>query len=282
MPTAAVKTGSPGSATTRLPSASPSASGTDATHPQGAAVRPHQQRGEPREDVKEYYFYLDSTPTHSYARMLYKYPQGPFRTRAGGGESPPSRLEFEYELLDTGIFDQDRYWDVFVEYAKADPEDVLIRISVVNRGPEAASLHVLPQLWFRNTWGAGATLPARGCTRGRTGAARHRGPTPGAGDALPLLRGRAGAALHGERYERGAPARPPESEPLRQGRDQRLRGPGATRGREPRSPRDEGGRTFPRQRRAGAEPHVPAAPHAPRSGGDRPVRRRVRADLRGA
>jgi hypothetical protein len=105
------------------------------------------------EDVKEYYFYLDSTPTHSYMKYLYKYPQQEFpyldlletnRRR--------SREEFEYELLDTGIFDTDRYFDVFVEYAKAEPEEILIRISVHNRGPEAATIHLLPTLWFRNTW----------------------------------------------------------------------------------------------------------------------------------
>jgi len=105
------------------------------------------------EDVKEYYFYLDSTPTHSYMKYLYKYPQQEFpyldlvctnRKR--------SREEFEYELLDTGVFDQDRYFDVFVEYAKGDPEDILIRISVFNRGSETADLHLLPTLWFRNTW----------------------------------------------------------------------------------------------------------------------------------
>src|SRR6185369_5375220 len=95
------------------------------------------------EDVKEYYFYLDSTPTHSYMKYLYKYPQREFpyldlvetnRRR--------SRHELEYELLDTGIFDDDRYFDVFVEYAKADPEDIFIRITVANRGPEAANLHI--------------------------------------------------------------------------------------------------------------------------------------------
>ncbi len=105
------------------------------------------------EDVKEYYFYLDSTPTHSYMKFLYKYPQAEFpysdlveTSRRRG------RNEFEYELLDTGVFDGNRYFDVFVEYAKASPEDVLIQISVHNRGPEPASLHVLPTLWFRNRW----------------------------------------------------------------------------------------------------------------------------------
>jgi hypothetical protein len=105
------------------------------------------------EDVKEYYFYLDSTPTHSYMKYLYKYPQQEFPysdlVETNGRRS---REEFEYELLDTGVFDADRYFDVFVEYAKAEPEDILIRVTVHNRGPETASLHLLPTLWFRNTW----------------------------------------------------------------------------------------------------------------------------------
>ena len=105
------------------------------------------------EDVKEYYFYLDSTPTHSYMKYLYKYPQQefPYRNLVETNRSR-SREEFEYELLDTGVFDADRYFDVFVEYAKADPEDILIMISVHNRGPETAEIHLLPTLWFRNTW----------------------------------------------------------------------------------------------------------------------------------
>jgi hypothetical protein len=105
------------------------------------------------EDVKEYYFYLDSTPTHSYMKYLYKYPQRQFPYRdLVENNGKRSREDFEYELLDTGIFDDDRYFDVFVEYAKDDPEDMLVRISVHNRGPEAAKIHVLPTLWFRNTW----------------------------------------------------------------------------------------------------------------------------------
>ncbi len=116
------------------------------------------------EDVKEYYFYLDSTPTHSYMKYLYKYPQGEFPYRdLVETNRRRSREEFEYELLDTGIFDQDRYFDVFVEYAKADTDDVLIRITAHNRGPEAAELHLLPTLWFRNTWSwdnGDATRPA--------------------------------------------------------------------------------------------------------------------------
>jgi hypothetical protein len=105
------------------------------------------------EDVKEYYYYLDSTPTHSYMKYLYKYPQGmyPYQQLVETNRQR-TRDELEFELLDTGIFDEDRYFDVLVEYAKASPEDILIRISVTNRGPEPAQLHILPQLWFRNTW----------------------------------------------------------------------------------------------------------------------------------
>ncbi len=105
------------------------------------------------EDVKEYYFYLDSTPTHSYMKYLYKYPHAAFpygdliqQNRQRG------RHDFEYQLIDTGVFDQSRYFDVFVEYAKASPEDILVQITVWNRGPAAADLHVLPTLWFRNHW----------------------------------------------------------------------------------------------------------------------------------
>jgi hypothetical protein len=105
------------------------------------------------EDVKEYYFYLDSTPTHSYMKYLYKYPQRAFPygelvevNRSRGRHEP------EFELKDTGVFDESRYFDVCVEYAKASPEDILVRITAVNRGPEAAPLHLLPTVWFRNTW----------------------------------------------------------------------------------------------------------------------------------
>jgi hypothetical protein len=105
------------------------------------------------EDVKEYYFYLDSTPTHSYMKYLYKYPQAAFPySDLIETSKRRTRGDMEYELLDTGIFNSDRYFDVFVEYAKQSPEDILIQISVFNRGPEGASLHVLPTLWFRNTW----------------------------------------------------------------------------------------------------------------------------------
>jgi hypothetical protein len=108
------------------------------------------------EDVKEYYFYLDSTPTHSYMKYLYKYPQREFPYRdLLETNRRRSREDLEYELLDTGVFDDDRYFDVFVEYAKENPEGLLIRVQVCNRGPETAHIHLLPTLWFRNTWSWG-------------------------------------------------------------------------------------------------------------------------------
>ena len=105
------------------------------------------------EDVKEYYFYLDSTPTHSYMKYLYKYPQAafPYSDLVETNRSR-SKYEMEYELLDTGVFKEDRYFDVFVEYAKSSPEDILVRITAFNRGSETAELHLLPTLWFRNDW----------------------------------------------------------------------------------------------------------------------------------
>ena len=135
------------------------------------------------EDVKELYYYLDSTPTHSYMRALYKYPQAEFpyarlveENRSRGKDAP------ELELVDTGVFDEDRYFDVVAEYAKAGPNDIGIRVSVTNRGPDAAELHLLPTLWFRNTWSWGRTGESyypkprlrarRRRRRGRTGHAR--------------------------------------------------------------------------------------------------------------
>jgi hypothetical protein len=110
------------------------------------------------EDVKEYYFYLDSTPTHAYMKYLYKYPQAAYPyVDLVETNRRRTRNEFEYELLDTGVMDQDRYFDVLLEYAKASPDDILVQITVANRGTEAAELHVLPTLWFRNTWASGLT-----------------------------------------------------------------------------------------------------------------------------
>ena len=113
------------------------------------------------EDVKEYYFYLDSTPTHSYMKFLYKYPQAayPYDDLVRINRQRSKDMA-EYELLDTGVFNEDRYFDVVVEYAKAGPEDILIQITAVNRGPESADLHLLPTLWYRNNWAAWHARPA--------------------------------------------------------------------------------------------------------------------------
>jgi hypothetical protein len=112
--------------------------------------------------VKEYYFYLDSTPTHSYMKYLYKYPHRayPYDELVATNRGR-RRHEMEYELLDTGVFDQNRYFDVVVEYAKASPEDILVRLTAHNRGPEAAILHLLPTIWFRNTWSWGPSRTER-------------------------------------------------------------------------------------------------------------------------
>ncbi len=111
------------------------------------------KEGNHGEDVKEYYFYLDSTPTHSYMKFLYKYPQVEFPySRLVEENRKRSKADPEFELMDTGVFNEDRYFDVVVEYAKATPDDILIRIHAANRGPEPAQLHLLPTLWFRNTW----------------------------------------------------------------------------------------------------------------------------------
>jgi hypothetical protein len=116
------------------------------------------REGNHGEDVKEQYFYLDSTPTHSYLKALYKYPQAAFPYDMLVAENARrSRFDPEFELLDTGVFEDRRYFDVLAEYAKASPNDVLIRMTVANRGPEAATIHLLPTLWFRNTWSWGCT-----------------------------------------------------------------------------------------------------------------------------
>ncbi len=121
----------------------------------------NNSEGNHGEDVKEYYFYLDNTPTHAYMKYLYKYPQAayPYADLVETNRRR-TRNEFEYELLDTGVFKEDRYFDVFVEYAKEAPEDILIKITVCNRGPEEAELHLLPTLWFRNTWASWVARPS--------------------------------------------------------------------------------------------------------------------------
>jgi hypothetical protein len=140
------------------------------------------------EDVKEYYYYLDSTPTHSYMKMLYKYPQSTFpyagltETNRLRGRNAP-----EYKLIDSGVFDEDRYFDVFVEYAKAGPADLLVRISAANRGREPAELHLLPTLWFRNTWSWGDPDQPTVRPTLRRGAAPSDGPAVAVLADHPLL-----------------------------------------------------------------------------------------------
>ncbi len=133
--------------------------------------------GNHAEDVKELYYYLDATPTHSYQKMLYKYPQREYPYCWLVEESQRRKADScqpEFELLDTGLFDDDRYWDVFVEYAKADAEDILMRVTVHNRGPEQAILHVLPQLWFRNTWSwDNSARPTLGAQKDGSVSAQH-------------------------------------------------------------------------------------------------------------
>ena len=227
------------------------------------------------EDVKEYYFYLDSTPTHSYMKYLYKYPQREFPYRdLVETNRRRTREELEYELLDTGIFDDDRYFDVFLEYAKAEPDDILIRVSVHNRGPEAARLQLLPTLWFRNTWSWGdeAEKPV---LREKGGA--HRGLPSRAGRIHALLRRRSGAAVHGERDQRPEALGPAEPDAVREGRVPPLRDlRGAGRG-EPREDRDQGRGTL---RPRGAGGRLPGRPAPAGQGrGGRDVRGGVRGDV---
>ncbi len=146
------------------------------------------------EDCKEYYFYLDSTPTHSYMKYLYKYPQSayPYNDLVQTNWQR-TRLEMEYELLDTGVFDQDRYFDVLVEYAKAAPEDLLIQITVANRGPAEATVHVLPTLWYRNTWSwsQGAPRPVLKQVKENTGLALINATHPELGERFLACEGKA-------------------------------------------------------------------------------------------
>ncbi len=196
------------------------------------------------EDVKEYYFYLDSTPTHSYMKYLYKYPQTAFpygdlvETNRRRG-----RTEQEYELLDTGAFDDDRYFDVFVEFAKETPSDILIKISACNRGPQPACLHLLPTLWFRNqwTWNPTASRPApqRSRTFARTRSFGRSNPRSArfACIAKESLR----CCLPKTRPIRCGCSGLPTG-PLRQGRIQRISRPGPAGSRQPGPDGYEGSR----------------------------------------
>jgi hypothetical protein len=140
------------------------------------------------EDVKEYYFYLDSTPTHSYMKYLYKYPQAAYPyTDLIETNRNRSRNDMEYELLDTGVFNEDRYFDVFVEYAKDGPEDILVQITAFNRGPDAAQVHLLPTLWFRNDWSKWIAASNRASEKPNLMQIKSAGGTSAVAAAHPLL-----------------------------------------------------------------------------------------------
>ena len=182
------------------------------------------------EDVKECYFYLDSTPTHSYMKYLYKYPQARVSLRAAGGREPPARQASpEFELMDTGVFAENRYFDVVVEYAKGVARRHLVRITVTNHGPEACGFHLLPTVWFRNTWSWGTDAGRRGRVARR--ARRDRVRASELGPAPARMRGRPRAAVHRKRDELPAPIRVSEPHSVREGRHQRVR-----RARRPRTP----------------------------------------------
>jgi hypothetical protein len=202
------------------------------------------------EDVKEYYFYLDSTPTHSYMKYLYKYPQTPFPyADLVETNRRRTREEMAYELLDTGVFDGDRYFDGFVEYAKGDSEDILVRITAANRGAEAAELHLLPTLWFRNDWSEWIAESNRAPSKPNLKQFKGAAGTRAVAAAHPLLGeftlSCEGAPLHRERNKPRAPFRDKEREPSRQGRHQRLRGGRPAGGGESGQDRNQGGRPLP-------------------------------------
>ena len=216
------------------------------------------------EDVKEYYFYLDSTPTHSYMKYLYKYPQSEFpyarlveENRRRGKNAP------EFELIDTGIFDDDRYFDVFVEYAKGSPDDILIRIEAINRGPEAAELHLLPTLWFRNTWSWNPESERPWLRRGEPieGIIPVELHHPYYGNRWLYCRGNARAAFHGERNQQPASFRRGERFVPRQGWNQRLHRPRRRGSGERRGIGDESGCHYRLKIGAGAEHRRKASAH---------------------
>ena len=200
------------------------------------------------EDVKEYYHYLDATPTNSYLRFAYRYPQAPFPyDDLVATNASRSRTDPEYELLDTGVFDDDRYFDVEVEYAKASPSDTAIRITVTNRGPEPAAIHLLPTLWFRNTWSWGGDEPRPAMRGTEVGATRVIAAShPELGEYWLMCDG-ADALLFTENETNSERlGGPPEPHAVRQGWDQDdyVTDGGSERGQQ-RAGRDQGGGPLP-------------------------------------
>ena len=204
------------------------------------------------EDVKEYWFYLDSTPTHSYLKCQYKYPQRAFPYMdLVATNARRTKQDMEYELLDTGVFDDDRYFDVVVEYAKAAPDDILMLVTAYNRGPDPATLHLLPTLWFRNTWSWGDAVPkpAIAALDGTAARASH----PELGEWVFRAEASADALVLRERDEQPAPVRDAERLAVRQGRDQRLRRRRRRRRRQSGADRHEAGGPPRARDRAGRE-----------------------------
>ena len=232
------------------------------------------------EDVKEYYFYLDSTPTHSYMKYLYKYPQNAYpysdliETNRRRG-----RNDWEYELLDTGIFNENRYFDVFVEYAKASPTDILIQISVANRGPETAELHVLPTLWFRNTWTWWPDQP-KPSLRQMPGENTVTIETSHAelGGFLLHCDGNPRLLFTENDTNNERLFGTTQRDTLCQGRDQQLCRGGPTRGRQPEPDRDQGRRALSAQRGRRRNRRHPAT--AEQRCRPRPLRQPVRSNHR--
>ena len=219
-------------------------------------------QGNHGEDVKEYWFYLDSTPTHSYLRCQYKYPQRAFPYEdlvATNGRR--GKQEMEYELLDTGIFDEDRYFDVVIEYAKAGPDDILMLVTAHNRGPDPATLHLLPTLWFRNTWswGSEGTKPSIEALAQDPSLAAARAKHPELGEWLLQRRPLRAAAVLRERDQRRAAVRNAERVALRQGRDQRFRRRRPDQRGQRRRRGHQGRRAAPARARRGGERRDPRA-----------------------
>ena len=203
------------------------------------------EEGNHGEDVKEIYYYLDAVPSYAYARMLYKLPQAayPYEWLIEENARRKGSAAMEFELIDTGIFDDDRYFDVDVEYAKADADDVLMRVTVHNRGPDPAPIHILPQVWFRNIWswspGVHETIAAGSGRRPGAGAAR------GARHLQHRIRSSGSPAVLRQRVQfRAAVRHQPGARPL-QGCVPRLRRPRPHRGGEPSRQRHQGRRTLP-------------------------------------
>ena len=224
-------------------------------------------QGNHGEDVKEYWWYLDAVPSHAWNRWRYHYPQGAFPYQdLIDTNARRSRYEPEYELLDTGAFDDDRYWITEVHYAKASPDDLLMAIQVTNAGPEAETLHVLPTAWFRNTWSWDDTRAPAGAAGLRGPVGDHRPPVPGHPGTHRRgrpRRHRPAAAVLRERDQPGPAVRRRAGHALSQGRHQRPRDPRRGHG-QPGRHRDQMRVLVPGHRAARADRRAAAAAAAGR------------------